>query len=139
MINEGTEEILFELSEIKKMLQQGTYIQNSPRHFKGSHAKTKSVIKRFRYKRARGNIGCLWWLVDLSPCIDQLNVDLKGLLQYSKTCFIKTIEKMRLTIRMLQPTISRIEWLHYHSHTGYFVRVRYQMVQSQSLYYVYFY
>lgn len=45
VINEGTEEVLFELSEIKKMLQHGTYIQNSPRHFKGSHAKPNQSLK----------------------------------------------------------------------------------------------
>ena len=43
--NGGTEEVLFELSEIKKMLQQGTYIQNSPKHFKGSHKKTNQSLK----------------------------------------------------------------------------------------------
>ena len=39
VINGGTEEVLFELSEIKKILQQGTYIQNNSNPFKGTHQK----------------------------------------------------------------------------------------------------
>ncbi len=65
-INGGTEEILFELSEIKKILQQGTYIQNHSNPLKSTHAKTNRVIKRFRLKRIRRNIRCFWGLVTIN-------------------------------------------------------------------------
>ena len=62
-INGGTEEILFELSEMKKILQQGTYIQNHSYPLKSISSKTNRVIKRIRLKRIRRSIGCFWGLV----------------------------------------------------------------------------
>jgi hypothetical protein len=44
-INGETEEILFELSEIKKVLQQGTYIQNHSNPLKSTHQKPIESLK----------------------------------------------------------------------------------------------
>ena len=45
VISEGPEEILFELSEIKKILQQGTYIQNHSNPLKSTHQKPIESLK----------------------------------------------------------------------------------------------
>jgi|RhiMetdeSRZDD1v2_1073273.scaffolds.fasta_scaffold761472_2 hypothetical protein len=49
-INGGTEEILFELSEMKKILQQGTYIQNHAYPFKGINQKPIESLKGLELK-----------------------------------------------------------------------------------------
>ena len=49
-INGGTEEILFELSEMKKILQQGTYIQNHAYPFKSINQKPIESLKELDLK-----------------------------------------------------------------------------------------
>ncbi len=49
-IKGGTEEILFELSEIKEMLQQGTYIQNHSNSLKSFHQKPIESLEGLELK-----------------------------------------------------------------------------------------
>ena len=82
---------------MKKILQQGTYIQNHAYPFKGIKSKTNRVIKRIRLKRIRRNIGRFWGLVDT---IQSVECGSKGDVRTLELAF-KDIEKMRLTIRIL--------------------------------------